>query len=423
MPEKFIPIPLRKIIVDSIPDFDLFFSQNGRFVLYKKGNYRFEQENLDSLIDNHVNSLFVQLSDYGRFERYSRKAAGRGKDNRSSEPAGQESQLLFHSELRERYYVIDPHVFSTGLVLDFPIFQRVGSELQAIPESCMDSDGRWEFQGVGGQLEDQELFIGHENLPRYRQIVEQRLREAEGDGSVIGNKLLNKTISLREFTKIILQELLDDPTSGEKMTSLKNVINYVVDFILQHRNAFHSLMIIHAHDLYTYIHSVNVCTFSVALGSSIGLPLYPDLYLLGLGGMLHDLGKKKIDPLLLNKPGALTEEELEIVRKHVLLGVNMLRQHKDMPEEVVKMAFEHHERLDGSGYPRKLKNEQISMFGRIAAIVDVYDTMTTDYPYRKKYRPFDALNHLHLCSGQFDPNLTREFILLLGRQFEQNGIS
>ncbi|MCE5271929.1 HD-GYP domain-containing protein [bacterium] len=422
MPEKYIPIPLRKIIVDSIPDFDLYLSQNSRFVLYKKGNYRFEQENLDSLIENNVSSMFVQLSDYGRFERYSRKAEGQGKDKKDSGRIGQESLLLFHNELREHYFVIDPKVIPAGAVLDFPIFLRNSSELQAIPDSCLDSDCRWEFKGKG-DLENQELFIGRESLLRYRQIVEQRLRDIDTDSSANGNRLLLKAVSLREFTKLILQDLLDDPTSSARMTSLKNVINYMVDFILQHRSAFHSLMVIHSHDLYTYVHSVNVCTFSVALGATIGLPLYPDIYILGLGGMLHDLGKKKIDPVILNKPEALTEGESETVRKHVMLGVNMLRQHKDVPEEVVRMVFEHHERLDGSGYPRKLKGEQISMFGRIAAIVDVYDTMTTDYPYRKKYRPFDALNHLHLCSGQFDPNLTREFILLLGRQFEQNGIA
>lgn len=422
MPGKFIPIPLIKLVVDSVPDFDLYLRQNDRFVLYKKGNYKFDQETLNTLLENKVSSLFVEQSDLARFERYTRKEQIRQERSTVSTQAGKVRLALFYNELRESYHVIDKAVLLPGQVLDFPVFFRNGLELQALPDSSMDSDGKWEYKGNNGST-DIELFIGRESLPRYRALIEDSLREINRTEVSCGVELKLKAAFLRELTKMTVRDVLDDPVNSARMMSLKNVINYSIDFILQNSNAFHSLMIIQSHDFYTYIHSVNVCTLCIGLGTSIGLPLYPDLYILGLGGILHDMGKKNIDTMILNKPEPLNTEEFETIRQHVRFGAELLRGHTDIPDEAVRMVLEHHERLNGSGYPKGISGDNISMFGRIAQIVEVYDAMTTDFPYRKKYRPFDALNHLHMCSELYDPNLTREFILLLGRQFEQNGMS
>jgi HD-GYP domain-containing protein (c-di-GMP phosphodiesterase class II) len=165
---------------------------------------------------------------------------------------------------------------------------------------------------------------------------------------------------------------------------------------------------IYSTDNYLYAHSVNVGIYSAALGMALGLNR-DQLLDLGIGAMLHDIGKTQIPLEILNKPGKLTDEEYTMMKDHSMLGYEMLKEHPDIPLISAHCALQHHERLDGTGYPRRLKGSEIHLFGQIVGIADVYDALTTNRVYRQAYLPHEALELLFTSTGQFDSELIRKF--------------
>jgi HD-GYP domain-containing protein (c-di-GMP phosphodiesterase class II) len=147
-------------------------------------------------------------------------------------------------------------------------------------------------------------------------------------------------------------------------------------------------MLVIDYDLYT--HSVNVCLLAIAFGNFLGLP-QSRLQILGVGALYHDIGKRKISPSILTKPGALNDEEWAEMRQHPIYGYEELKDHAILPPEVALLAQRHHENLDGSGYPLGLKDEEIDQFTRILRIVDAYDAITSERCYKNALQPLDAV--------------------------------
>jgi HD-GYP domain-containing protein (c-di-GMP phosphodiesterase class II) len=134
-----------------------------------------------------------------------------------------------------------------------------------------------------------------------------------------------------------------------------------------------------------------------------------------MGGLLHDLGKAKVPVHLLNKPGRLTEDEYAVMKTHVVETAQLLKNVSHLGEIALNAASQHHERYDGSGYPNKLKGDEISQHGQMLAIVDVYDAITSIRVYHKAMPPTEALRSLYEWSGaQFNPRLVQAFIKGIG---------
>lgn len=165
---------------------------------------------------------------------------------------------------------------------------------------------------------------------------------------------------------------------------------------------------IYTTDNYLYSHSVNVGIYSAALGMAVGLKR-DELIDLGIGAILHDIGKTMVPMEILLKPGRLTEEEYATMKQHAFFGYELLKDHADIPLISAHCALQHHERLDGSGYPRGLVGDQIHLYGQIVGIADVYDALTSNRIYRKAYLPHEALEILFASTGQFDSDLIRKF--------------
>jgi len=170
-------------------------------------------------------------------------------------------------------------------------------------------------------------------------------------------------------------------------------------------------------DRETQGHSERVVRLSLALGQHLGLPA-KDLEDLRYGALLHDIGKIGIPDSILFKPGPLSAEDWDIMRQHPRWAYEML---KDVPflKGAVDILYAHHERWDGSGYPRGLKGEEIPLGARIFAVVDVWDALTSDRPYRPAWSPARALEYLQEQAGvQFDPRVVQAFVDLLAQQPE-----
>jgi putative nucleotidyltransferase with HDIG domain len=158
------------------------------------------------------------------------------------------------------------------------------------------------------------------------------------------------------------------------------------------------------HHEYTYLHCVNVAILAVSVGIKMNLTA-EDLTYLGTAGILHDIGKNKIPAWLLDKTGQLSEEEYGMLRKHPEYGYDMLTSSQELTSVTRAGVLQHHERYDGSGYPRGLKGKEITLYARILAVADTYDAMTSDRAYREAYAPSEAVEYLMGNGDQLYDNL------------------
>jgi HD-GYP domain-containing protein (c-di-GMP phosphodiesterase class II) len=202
---------------------------------------------------------------------------------------------------------------------------------------------------------------------------------------------IDKSRVVRDTTMTMMENLMEKPTA-KNIRAVKTAITDIVKMMLTDDETASYLTKITSHDFYTYTHSVNVGF----LGVSMAKILFRDsnqhnLHELGVGFFLHDIGKVQIDPAIINKPGRLTDDEMNIIRKHPSMGFKILSDAHQMTEECKTIVLHHHERYDGTGYPKKLRGNEIHFYGKICAIADVYDALTSNRPYREPLAPFDAL--------------------------------
>lgn len=194
------------------------------------------------------------------------------------------------------------------------------------------------------------------------------------------------------------------------VAKVKAMVNKILDELLENENILYNLSEIKSVDDYTFEHSVNVCILSLITGIGLGFD-QNGLRELGIGAMLHDIGKLCIPREILQKPSQLTVEEFEEIKKHTILGYELLKKSCQVDMVSAYIAFGHHERYDGSGYPLQLKDENIQICARIVAVADVYDALTSDRVYRKKLNPNEVYEYITtLGVHHFDPRVIESFV-------------
>ncbi|MBC9783588.1 HD-GYP domain-containing protein [Heliobacterium chlorum] len=204
-----------------------------------------------------------------------------------------------------------------------------------------------------------------------------------------------------------LVDVLGSTRTHSDLSVAKKSVELIVDELLRNRGTLIDVNALHDYDEYTFTHSVSVCVLSIIIGLQKGLSRQ-ELYILGMGALLHDIGKTKVPLEILNKPGKLTEEECTIMMQHPSLGFDLLRKNSNLLSAHV--AFQHQEKFNGTGYPRNLKGEDIHLFARITSVADVYDALTSKRPYRSPITGNKAYEYLLLQSTkQFDPEIIKLF--------------
>jgi HD-GYP domain-containing protein (c-di-GMP phosphodiesterase class II) len=217
--------------------------------------------------------------------------------------------------------------------------------------------------------------------------------------------------------KLVIQQAMEDVRMGRalSMEAVSEVVGSMADSILRNPDALTSLARLKQFDEYTFFHSVNTSALALSVGRHLGYERAP-LLQLGTGMLLHDIGKTLIPVEILNKPGRYEAHEFEIMKQHVLRGAEVLSNTTGLTDMFLKPALEHHERVDGTGYPHHRSKTDLSQFGLIAAIVDIYDAVTSDRCYHKGKTPHDTLRFLYQLGdqGHVDGTLVQQFVQVVG---------
>lgn len=196
--------------------------------------------------------------------------------------------------------------------------------------------------------------------------------------------------------------------SGSDVQKIGQIVEDMIEQLLDKKDFVFALSQLRSVDDYTYQHSVNVGVLSLIIGIDLGLEKEA-LRHLGMGAILHDIGKIMVPEDIIKKPAKLTSEEFQEVKRHTEYGYDILIQ-TSIPEEAAKIALHHHEKFDGTGYSRGLKNTKIPLFARIVAVADVYDAMSNDRVYQRKSPPDKVFREItHLGEKHFDTHIMETF--------------
>ncbi len=217
--------------------------------------------------------------------------------------------------------------------------------------------------------------------------------------------------------KNLLLEAVEDVRMGREVNvaAVIGVVENILDSLVRNPDTLPSLTQLKSHDEYTFSHSVNVGILVVAFGRHHGLA--PDALLrLGVGGLLHDIGKVHVPLSILNKPGRYTKDEYDVMKRHPETGGEILHRTPGIAEDSIHPALEHHERGDGTGYPYNKTLAKMNPFGLITQLADVYDAMTSERVYHKERPPYEVLRYLYARgqSGHFDLSMVQKFIQCVG---------
>ncbi|MDD2217464.1 MAG: HD-GYP domain-containing protein [Eubacteriales bacterium] len=291
---------------------------------------------------------------------------------------------------------VPTHCITTGMKLGENLYNERGdlmlSRNEIITQDYMASIQRLQYNG---------LYIDDE-ISNDLEVI-----------NLINNEVKIETIKIIKNTFIQCEQKNKRKNNGiikKDMKLLRMQIENIVDEIFNKKELMVNMVDMKVFDDYTYYHSVNVAVLSIVMGISLGMDR-KDLNSLGLSALLHDMGKVFIQKQILNKPGKLSDDEFQEMKKHSQLGYEYIKSSFGIANIVYMGILDHHERYDGTGYPNNIKGCRISIFGRIIAVADVYDALTSDRPYRKGMLPSEAIEYIMgSVATAFDPEIVETFV-------------
>lgn len=277
-----------------------------------------------------------------------------------------------------------------GMILNSAIYNNRGEELLKAGKQLSDTYIQQLLkQGVTVAWVDDGIPLGQQ----VNDVIKWQTRLAAV------NQVKNILVEAKESGRLVIEPQI-----------LYNTVREFTEQLLGNKNLIFNLVDLRSQDGYTFAHSVNVCTLALMTGITMGYSR-EDLEVLGVGALLHDLGKVKIPDKILNKPGPLTLEEFGIMKKHTVFGYELIRNAENIGEIQALMALQHHENYDGSGYPAGIKDDRIHEYAQVVAIADRFDAITANRVYRKAIPPYEAFEMCSAAGNYFvKENIAKAFM-------------
>ncbi len=255
------------------------------------------------------------------------------------------------------------------------------------------------------------LYVKKSDWKLYRKYVESNL------SIYLSNKnmgISSKVDIIYDISTSMIKDVFTEGISSITKEQVENFSGTMTDFIFDESVKINEIVRFAEHDFYTYNHSLHVFIYSIMFAVFLGIKDKQDLHAIGEGAFLHDIGKSNIGLEIINKPGPLNPQEWNEMQNHPLYGVKIVRDNLSMNDEAtLSIIMNHHERLDGKGYPRGVS--KIELFDRIVGIADTYDAITSNRSYQMARNPFEALRYMiQTQSKRLDDELMRKFAIMLG---------
>ncbi|MCH7990290.1 MAG: HD-GYP domain-containing protein [Planctomycetes bacterium] len=248
-----------------------------------------------------------------------------------------------------------------------------------------------------------QLYVPTDDQRQYQDYLRSNLPDVLNDESI---PVQQRFKTLNEVVRDVLHGVFETGDIQKTVEETTEIGRYTVDLVCRKEFAAADLVDILYHDFHTFTHSANVSYYAVVLAKSLGISDKGELNAIAVGALLHDLGKLEIDESILTKPGKLDRDEFEIIKQHPTTGFRKLCHRTDLSYGQLMMVYQHHERMDGSGYPVGLVGSDMHEWARLCAVVDVFEAMTSDRPYRQGMKTSQALAIMERQPGrEFDEEM------------------
>jgi putative nucleotidyltransferase with HDIG domain len=221
------------------------------------------------------------------------------------------------------------------------------------------------------------LFVASSDHDNLRRHVEEQIQNGSD------TPLSDRYKVFIDVQRAVFDAVFHEGSTDEVLTFADSFSDNLATMVCDSDAMLSELFRLMRHDDGTYTHSVNVCTYTLLLAEGVGINSQEELAAVARGALLHDLGKRHIDLKVLNKPDKLTDDERKIIEEHPRLGFEELCLRDDMPWDQLMMIYQHHERIDGQGYPVGLTRDEIHVWAKLCAIADIFHALTSHRPYRK----------------------------------------
>ncbi len=298
-----------------------------------------------------------------------------------------------------RYFRIRLSTIRPEKETSFEIFLKLGDKMITYLKAG-DKLAAGKIQALNSKDTGNSFFVMEKDRQTYRDWVRDDMNSDKLDN-------FEKAKILRESSFGIMEDLFENPDVQKALDDARPVITDFINFMDKAPEAMGYMISLSGHDFYTYNHSLDVSIYALGLGSVLGFNK-ADLEELGVGALFHDIGKRNVPLEILCKKGSLDEFEWAQMRMHPQYGLMILNQTNNISDPIKAACFEHHESFDGGGYPQQISGHEIHPFGRIIAITDTYDAMTTQRSYNIPMKPVDAVTMMkERLGGRYDPDMLR----------------
>lgn len=291
-----------------------------------------------------------------------------------------------------------------GMTIDVSVKDRTGRTLIAhgavLDDFMIEALPRLGIHGVfvsEGEDDPEEIVVSD----KAKQVIEKL--------EVPDRTKVKLTESVKKRVVKGVQFLYSDTDSKDFEETTNNIANDLMKAIMDNDAIAFDISMLKVSDEYTFKHSVDVATMAMVIAKTYGLSK-KEIYEIGIAGLLHDIGKSKIPKEVLNKQDKLSDEEFELMKMHSLYGYRILQEKGSISQPILLGVLQHHEKINGKGYPLGVGDDKISLYARIISIADVYDALVTERPYKKAFTQRDAIEIIMSMTGELDITIMKSFL-------------
>ncbi|MGN0402476.1 MAG: HD-GYP domain-containing protein [Acetatifactor sp.] len=306
--------------------------------------------------------------------------------------------------VKRRY--ISTRLLTNGMVIDQSILDSTGRILVArktsLDEYIINSLRKMNISGVYIREGEEEPADGQaEASPETLQKIE-KIKKADRVKVTLSE-------SVKERVAEGMQFMFNNPKDAGMIDAANSISGELMKAITQNDAIAVDISALKVSDEYTFKHSVDVASIAMIMAKQSHMS-EKDVYQIGVAGLLHDLGKSEIPNEILNKPGRLTDEEFAIMKKHPVFGYNILKDKPELTPEILLGVLQHHEKINGKGYPMGVTEEKLTPYARLLAVADIYDALVTERPYKKGFTPRDSVEMIMAMTGELDIKFIKVFM-------------
>lgn len=308
-----------------------------------------------------------------------------------------------------RRYFLQTSLLKEGMKVDQSLVDKTGRVLIArgirLDRYLIDALKRLEIRGVYIREGEDDKVIEMSKPISVSKAVQKKIESLTVED--------RSRVTLSESVKKRVQEgisyLYSNTNAEDFADASKSIASELLKAIDDNDALAIDISTLKVSDEYTFKHSVDVATMAMVVAKKMGFS-QEEVYDVGVAGLLHDLGKSKVPPEILNKPGKLTDEEFEIMKQHSVNSYNILKDNKGIKDSIKLAVLQHHEKINGQGYPMGLKADQICRFAKVLTVVDIYDALVTERPYKEAFTQRDAVEMLMAMTYELDMDSLKGFL-------------